>query len=233
MKTAHGIIQGYNSQALIDGKQQVIIHGEAFGNGQDYTHGPPMLEGARENLQHLGHGEDYLANKILTADTNYHSDIILRKYQELGLDAYIPDRFFRRQDPRYAAQSRYWPLRKTFALEDFSYAEDTNQYVCPHRKRLSLKVKKAFNVVPYSCGALLSGVANADISGCPSGWNSPICPRGWPARLIVNGGLDIPPKVCSGRTRLCQYSHPQTFGPLYPQREGQDQYPAVTLLHGP
>ena len=144
MKTVHGIIQGYNSQALIDGKQQVIIHGEAFGNGQDYAHGPPMLEGVRENLQHLGHGEDYLANKILTADTNYHSDINLRKYQELGLDAYIPDRFFRRRDPRYTAQSRYWPLRKTFALEDFSYAEDTDQYVCPHRKRLSLKVKKAF-----------------------------------------------------------------------------------------
>ncbi|MEJ2070892.1 MAG: transposase [Syntrophobacterales bacterium] len=144
MKTAHGIIQGYNSQALIDGKHQVIIHGEAFGNGQDYAHGPPMLEGVRENLQHLGHGEDYLANKILTADTNNHSDINLRKCQELGLDAYIPDRFFRRRDPRYAAQSRHWPRRKTFALEDFSYDEDTDQYVCPHRKRLSLTVKKAF-----------------------------------------------------------------------------------------
>jgi transposase len=144
MKTAHGIIQGYNSQALIDGKHQVIIHGEAFGNGQDYAHGPPMLEGVRENLQHLGHGEDYLANKILTADTNYHSDINLRKCQELGLDSYIPDRFFRRRDPRYAAQSRHWPRRKTFALEDFSYDEDTDQYVCPHRKRLSLTVKKAF-----------------------------------------------------------------------------------------
>jgi hypothetical protein len=103
-----------------------------------------MLEGARENLQHLGHGEDYLVNKVLTADTNYHSDINLRTCQELGLDAYIPDRFFRRRDPRYAAQSRYWPRRKTFALEDFPYDEDTDQYVCPHRKRLSPKVKKAF-----------------------------------------------------------------------------------------
>ncbi len=115
MKTAHGVIQGYNSQALIDGKHQVIIHGEAFGNGQDYAHGPPMLEGAWENLQHLGHGEECLAGKILTADTNYHSDINLRKCQELGLDAYIPDRFFRRRDPRYAAQRRYWPRRKRFA----------------------------------------------------------------------------------------------------------------------
>jgi transposase len=144
MKTAHGVIQGYNGQALIDAKHQVIIHGEAFGNGQDYAHGPPMLDGARENLQHLGHGEEYLADKILTADTNYHSDTNLRKCQEMGLDAYIPDRYFRRRDPRYAAQRRYWPRRKRFALEDFHYEEATDQYRCPQGKRLKRKAKKAY-----------------------------------------------------------------------------------------
>jgi transposase len=142
MKTAHGVIQGYNGQALIDGKHQVIVHAEAFGRGQDYAHGPPMLEGARENLQSLGQGEEYFAGKIFTADTNYHSDTNLRKCQELRLDAYIPDRFFRRRDPRYAAQRRYWPRRKRFALEDFHYEESTDQYVCPHGKRLRRKVKQ-------------------------------------------------------------------------------------------
>ena len=34
MMPSHGVVQGYNSQALIDGKHQVIVHGEAFGNGQ-------------------------------------------------------------------------------------------------------------------------------------------------------------------------------------------------------
>ena len=142
MKTAHGVIQGYNGQALIDGKHQVIVHAEAFGRGQDYAHGPPMLEGARENLQSLGQGEEYFAGKIFTADTNYHSDTNLRKCQELRLDAYIPDRFFRRRDPRYAAQRQYWPRRKRFALEDFHYEESTDQYVCPHGKRLRRKVKQ-------------------------------------------------------------------------------------------
>ena len=52
-----------------------------------------MLDGALENLQCLGHGAEYFAGKIFTADTNYHSDLNLRKCQELGLDAYIPDRF--------------------------------------------------------------------------------------------------------------------------------------------
>jgi transposase len=144
MKTAHGVIQGYNSQALIDGKHQVIIHGEAFGNGQDYAHGPPMLEGARENLQNLGHGQEYFAAKIFTADTNYHSEPNLRTCQELGLDAYIPDRFFRRRDPRYAAQRRYWSPGKKFALEDFHYIEAVDQYECPRGKRLRLKVGKAY-----------------------------------------------------------------------------------------
>jgi len=144
MKTSHGVIQGYNSQALIDAKHQVIIHAESFGRGQDHAHGPPMLEGALENLQSLGHGEEYLAGKIFTADTNYHSDTNLRKCQELCLDAYIPDIYFRRRDPRYAAQRRYWPRRKRFALEDFHYEEATDQYLCPQGNRLRRKVKQIY-----------------------------------------------------------------------------------------
>jgi transposase len=144
MKTAHGVIQGYNSQALIDGKHQVIIHGEAFGRGQDHAHGPPMLNGVLGNLQSLGHGAEYFTGKIFTADTNYHSDTNLRKCQELQLDAYIPDRFFRRRDPRYAAQRRYWPRRKRFTVEDFHYEETLDRYLCPQGKKLKRKAKKAF-----------------------------------------------------------------------------------------
>jgi transposase len=142
MKTAHGVIQGYNSQALIDGRHQVIVHAQAFGRGQDHAHGPPMLDGALENLQRLGHGAEYFAGKIFTADTNYHSDLNLRKCQELGLDAYIPDIYFRRRDPRYAAQRRYWPRRQKFTLEDFHYEETTDHYLCPQGKRLRRKVKQ-------------------------------------------------------------------------------------------
>jgi transposase len=144
MKTAHGVIQGYNSQALIDGKHQVIVHAQAFGRGQDHAHAPPMLDGALGNLQSLGHGAEYFTGKIFTADTNYHSDANLWKCQELQLDAYIPDRFFRRRDPRYAAQRRYWPRRQRFTLEDFHYEEAADRYLCPQGKRLKRKAKKAF-----------------------------------------------------------------------------------------
>ena len=39
MMTSHGVVQGYNSQALIDGKHQVIVHGEAFGTNLPATPG--------------------------------------------------------------------------------------------------------------------------------------------------------------------------------------------------
>ena len=38
LMTSHGVVQGYNGQGLIDAKHQVIVHGEAFGNGQDHGH---------------------------------------------------------------------------------------------------------------------------------------------------------------------------------------------------
>jgi len=73
MMTSHGAVQGYNGQALIDAKHQVVVHGEAFGDGQDHGHVPPMLTAALENLQSLGHEADYFEGKIFTADSNYHT----------------------------------------------------------------------------------------------------------------------------------------------------------------
>jgi hypothetical protein len=35
MYTSHGTVQGYNSQAIVDSKHQVIVHGEALGRGPD------------------------------------------------------------------------------------------------------------------------------------------------------------------------------------------------------
>jgi transposase len=116
MMTSHGAVQGYNSQALIDAKHQVIVHGEAFGNGQDHVHVPPMLEGMLANLQSMGYGAECLTGKILTADSNYHTLVNLKKCQELKLDAYIPDRKFRNRDPRFDTQK----LRRSrrFTLKD-------------------------------------------------------------------------------------------------------------------
>ena len=162
MMTSHGVVQGYNSQALIDGKHQVIVHGEAFGDGQDHGHIPPMLTGALENLQSLGHEPDYFKEKILTADSNYHTQVNLQECQELGVDAYIPDRKFRNRDPRFATQKRRQVRR--FTLNDFHHDEALDRYICPNGKVLRLRAKQFFDG-GYLYRKYLA--AEEDCQGCP------------------------------------------------------------------
>ena len=52
--TSHGVVQGYNGQAMVDGKVQVIVHGEAFGEGQDHYHVSPMVGGRGRIWGRLG-----------------------------------------------------------------------------------------------------------------------------------------------------------------------------------
>jgi hypothetical protein len=96
MMTSHGTIQGYNAQALVDNEHQVVMQAEAFCSGQDNEHLAPMVDGAKDNLKKIGQSEDYFEDKIFTADTNYHNQSTLEKCEEEKLDAYIPDRKFRK-----------------------------------------------------------------------------------------------------------------------------------------
>jgi transposase/IS5 family transposase len=162
MMTSHGAVQGYNSQALIDAKHQVIVYGEAFGHGQDHGHVPPMLEGTLANLQSIGYGAECLTGKILTADSNYHTLVNLRKCQELKLDAYIPDRKFRNRDPRFDTQKRRRSRR--FTLKDFFYDETLDRYSCPDGKVLKLQVKRC---VDHGNVYRKYVAAEEDCRGCP------------------------------------------------------------------
>ncbi|MBW2647988.1 MAG: IS1182 family transposase [Deltaproteobacteria bacterium] len=138
MLTSHGTIQGYNGQAFVDSKHQVIIHGEAFGTGQDHYLVPPMLDGAKENVKAIGLGNDYFKEKTFAADTNYNSPVNLKKCDEEKLDAYIPDKDFRTRDSRFDGRRR---KSGRFILDDFKYNEETDTYTCPDGKTLKLQVK--------------------------------------------------------------------------------------------
>ncbi len=145
MATMHGTIQGYNGQALVDDKHQVVIHAEASGKGQDYQHVISMIDGAKENTKAIGLGEEYFKGKELTADSNYNSTASLKKCIDEELDAYIPDPYFRKRDPRFKNQGRYKPRkkRKLFKLEDFKYEEKSDSYLCPGGTRLTLRARHA------------------------------------------------------------------------------------------
>jgi len=140
MFTTQGTMQGYNGQAFVDSKHQVIIHGEAFGTGQDTRLIPPMLDGAKENIRAIGLEDDHFAEKTFAADTSYHSPVNLKKCHEERLDAYIPDRNFRVRDSRFKGR-RQKPKR--FPLEEFQYQEETDTYICPNAKTLKLLMKKS------------------------------------------------------------------------------------------
>jgi hypothetical protein len=143
---AHGTTQGYNVQALVDNKRQVIFHGEAFGDSQDHSLIKPMLDGAKENLKEIGIDEDYFEGKILTADSNYHDPDNLKKCEEEKIDAYIPDKRFRSRDPRFTSGKTSTSTKEgKYTLKDFEYNSDKDEYRCPNGKTLKVRARKVVN----------------------------------------------------------------------------------------
>jgi len=147
MPSSHGVIQGYNAQALVDSKHQVILAAEVFAN-QDHENLKPILAGAKQTLVAIGKDETYFAGKELTADSNYHSLASLKVCQDEKVEAYIPDLQFRTRDPRFAQQQRFKEEPKTpglFSAADFSYADNKRVYCCPNGKELSCQARNQVN----------------------------------------------------------------------------------------
>jgi transposase len=154
MPTSHGVLQGYNAQALVDSKHQVILSAEAF-SSQDHENLEPMVNGAKENLGVLGKGENFFEGKQLTADSNYHGFDSLTFCKSEGVDAYIPDIQFRKRDERFAEQGRFKEgihgrqrqekKQEPFSVEDFNFDADRQVYLCPQGKELTCHARNQRN----------------------------------------------------------------------------------------
>ena len=154
MPTSHGVIQGYNAQALVDSKHQVILAAEVF-SSQDHENLKPMLEGAKKNVVAIGNDETYFQGKQLTADSNYHSLKSLTVCNDEKIDAYIPDIQFRKRDQRLAEQERFKdgvhgrqrPAAKPslFTASDFSFDPSKQVYLCPQGKELTCHARNQVN----------------------------------------------------------------------------------------
>ncbi len=138
MTTSHGVIQGYNAQALVDGKEQIIVHGRPSGVGQDHAQIGPVLAGASEVLELAGLKDEVLVPGAsqLSADCNYHSEENLQACGQYQVDAYIPDNHFRQRDARFATQERpkNRVKKERFTLEEFQYDEKRDCFRCPQGK---------------------------------------------------------------------------------------------------
>jgi len=159
MPSSHGVIQGYNANAMVDAKNQVIVHAQAFGNGEDHGHMGPMLEGTRERLEAIGK-ETPLKGKEISADTGYYSVENLESCQEQEVDAYIPDPQFRKRDPRFAEarryrraadkhKERYTSKKRWFSVEDFRWEDRTKRLMCPAGAALYVRNRNFYTAEGY------------------------------------------------------------------------------------
>jgi len=73
MKTSKGVIQGYDGVTAVDSKHQIIVHAEAFGQGQEHDLLEPMVDGTRENFQTIGKNDNVFSETKLTVDSGFHS----------------------------------------------------------------------------------------------------------------------------------------------------------------
>jgi hypothetical protein len=147
MLSSKGVIQGYDGLALVDAKHQIVVHAEAFGEGQEHGLLVPMLEGTRQTFRALDLSNDVLKNRIVTADAGFCSEANSRYLLEGGIDAYVADPQFRRRDVRFADAPQHRPQRASepfakpkkpqrFRPRDFQPAKDFSHCICPAGKRL-------------------------------------------------------------------------------------------------
>lgn len=146
MKTGHGVIQGYNGVTVVDGKHQVIVHAEAFGQAQEHGLLEPMVKGTRANFKVLDEADVFERTK-LAADSGFHTEQNMKMLFTEEIDAYVADGLFRKRDPRFADVDRYKKRhrkdtaklkthRDLFKTEDFVFPADLSHCICPAGKRL-------------------------------------------------------------------------------------------------
>jgi len=148
MKTSHGVIQGYDGIAVVDDRHQVIVHAEAFGEGQEHGLLGPVIQGTRENFQAIGKEEDIFGKAKMTADAGFHTEANMRMVMDEGIDAYVADTQFRKRDHRFAEVDQYKERFKKERAEyygkkglyrgakDFTISDEKDYCICPGGKRM-------------------------------------------------------------------------------------------------
>jgi transposase len=174
LTTSHGVIQGYNANAIVDEKHQIVIHAEAFGQSGDSANMEPMLEGAKGKLEAIGWKEP-LKGRQISADTGYYSVKNLEACKDLEVDAYVPDPQFRKRDIRFAdagrhrrsvdkRKERYKSKKRWFSVEDFKLDDRTGKLICPAGK--SLYVKNRNFITPNGYKAIAYQAPKTACRGC-------------------------------------------------------------------
>jgi hypothetical protein len=141
LHSSHGMIQGYNGLAMVDGKRQIIVAAEPVGSVDEGEHLAEVLEQAEANAAAAGMGEKALEGTTLLVDTSYYSEGNIKLCDERRMDAYIPDSQFRSRDPRFPRTNRRREHKGLYGQDRFRFDGQRKVYVCPNGKELKLNAK--------------------------------------------------------------------------------------------
>ncbi|MES9828410.1 MAG: IS1182 family transposase [Candidatus Thiodiazotropha sp.] len=146
MKTSHGVVQGYTGVAAVDSEHQVVVHAEAFGQGQEHGLLKPVVEGIKETFKDSTSKKSLKKTKI-TADSGYHNRAMLEYLEAEKIDSYIADTGFRARDPRFkdhkAAKHRNKRQDKErFSQSEFRIDRKRERCRCPAGNLMWLKARR-------------------------------------------------------------------------------------------
>jgi len=130
LKTNTGYVQGYNSLAMVDDKNQIIVSAEAFGSVNEGRFFKPMIKQTEEHLCKTGVATN-LKKKTILADTSYFAEENYEFIEDKNIDGYIPDNYFRNRDPRFPEKNERRKRKNLFIKDDFVYNEKDNTCTCP------------------------------------------------------------------------------------------------------
>jgi len=143
MKSRHGIVAGYNAQAVVSpakvDKEEnglIITAADVTKDASDVEQLLPMLEQAEENTREQA--------KVLLADGGYHSGANLERCAQRGQVVIMPE-------------SQQNALKSIYHKDRFVYDESTDSYMCPQGQVLHFRrVKRKKGTLAREYGASLT-----------------------------------------------------------------------------
>jgi transposase len=142
MKTSRGLVGGYNAQAAVDGKAQIVVAADVTSCSSDGEQLLPMLAEVQEMTGRQP--------QTVAADAGYFDMEAIHTVEESGVDPYVPQ-------PRKKV--------KPYDKANFVYDAETDAYGCPAGKTLRFAFRelvahgKPADVRVYRC---------AECRGCPA-----------------------------------------------------------------
>lgn len=125
---------GYRAEAVVDGKEQIIVSCDVVNKANDIDQLIPLIEQTSHNLPEASTRESI----VVTADSGYNSMENLKKLEsKQNIDAYIPDTKY-----QTAQNGKTTKEDSPFYKKNFIYNPQKDVYLCPNHKELIFSHRK-------------------------------------------------------------------------------------------